>query len=302
MHILRSEDINAPLPGTYIVSSPNSGVYPYGSTGPIDLMTSSGLYNQNQMIVNVNSKVSSSLSLFGYYVLNRASSNSDGLNTFPANPYNFSGEYGPASTDIHHRFILAGTVNLRWFIRLNPYITMQSGAPFNITAGQDLFGTTIFNARPGMATGPQRAGLIETPYGLLDPNPLAGEEILGRNAGRGPWIVSLNLRASKTWGFGPDPTAGEVVSSRGGGGQSGPVLTAPPRGLFGPPATSHRYRIGLGLSVRNLLNHTNPGPIIGDIPSPLFGRANQMYGQVNGEGFSENASNRRLELQLKFLF
>jgi hypothetical protein len=301
MHILRSEDINAPLPGTYSVSNPNSGVYPYGSSGPIDLMTSSGLYNQNQLIFNVNSKVSSSLSLFGYYVLNYASSNSDGLTTFPANPYNFSGEYGPASTDIRHRYILAGTINLRWFIRLNPYITMQSGAPFNITAGQDLFGTTIFNARPGIATDAQRPGAIETPYGLLDPNPIAGERILGRNAGRGPWIASLNLRVSKTWGFGPDPTAGEVVSSRGGG-QSGPVLTAPPRGLFGPPATSHRYRISLGMSVRNLLNHTNPGPITGDIASPLFGRANQTYGQVNGEGFSENASNRRLELQLKFLF
>jgi hypothetical protein len=178
---------------------------------------------------------------------------------------------------------------------------MQSGAPFNITAGQDLFGTTIFNARPGITTDPLRPGVIETPYGLLDPNPVPGEEILGRNAGRGPWIVSLNLRVSKTWGFGPDPTAGEVVSSRGGG-QSGQVLTSPPRGLFGPPPANRRYRIGVGLSARNLLNHTNPGPINGSIASPLFGQANQMYGQVNGEGFSENASNRRLELQVKFAF
>ena len=171
LHILRSEDINAPLPGTYSVSNPNSGVYPYGSSGPIDLMTASGLYNQNQLIVNVNSKVTSNLSLFGYYVLNHALSNSDGLNTFPANPYNFSGEYGPASTDIRHRYIFAGTINLRWLIRLNPYLTMQSGAPFNITAGQDLFGTTLFNARPGIATDANRPGAIETPYGLLDPNP-----------------------------------------------------------------------------------------------------------------------------------
>jgi len=300
-HVLRSEDINAPLPGTYSALNPGSGVYPYGSSGPIFLMSSSGLYNQNQMIVNVNSKVSTSLSLFGYYVLNHASSNTDGLTTFPANPYNYSGEYGPASTDIRHRFIVAGTIGLRWFIRLNPYVTMQSGAPFNITAGQDLFGTTIFNARPGILNDAQRPGAVETPYGLLDPNPVPGEEILGRNAGRGPWIVALNLRVSKTWGFGPDPTAGEVISSRGSG-PSGPVLTSPPRGLFGPPPTGHRYRIGVGLSVRNLLNHTNPGPITGSIASPLFGQANQMYGQVNGEGFSENASNRRLELQIKFAF
>ncbi len=54
--------------------------------------------------------------------------------------------------------------------------------------------------------------------------------------------------------------------------------------------------------MRNLLNHTNPGPLIGSIASPLFGQANQMYGTLNGEGFSENASNRRLELQLRLIF
>jgi hypothetical protein len=56
------------------------------------------------------------------------------------------------------------------------------------------------------------------------------------------------------------------------------------------------------MSVRNLLNHTNPGPIIGNITSPLFGRANQVAGTLNGEGFSENASNRRLEMQMRFTF
>jgi hypothetical protein len=52
---------------------------------------------------------------------------------------------------------------------------------------------------------------------------------------------------------------------------------------------------------RNLLNHTNPGPIIGDITSPLFGQANSMAGSGGG-GFSENANNRRLELQMRFSF
>jgi len=56
------------------------------------------------------------------------------------------------------------------------------------------------------------------------------------------------------------------------------------------------------MSFRNLLNHTNPGPIIGNITSPLFARANQVAGQPNGEGFSENASNRRLEMQIRFTF
>jgi hypothetical protein len=74
------------------------------------------------------------------------------------------------------------------------------------------------------------------------------------------------------------------------------------RGLFNPPNTNHRYNLTISMSTRNILNHNNPGPIIGNISSPLFGRANQLAGAPNGEGFSENASNRRLELQIRFVF
>ena len=50
LHVLRSEDINAPLPGTY--SGPGTGVYPYPDRGPIFPMTTSGLFNQNQVAFN----------------------------------------------------------------------------------------------------------------------------------------------------------------------------------------------------------------------------------------------------------
>jgi hypothetical protein len=56
------------------------------------------------------------------------------------------------------------------------------------------------------------------------------------------------------------------------------------------------------MSIRNLLNHTNPGPIIGNITSPLFGFANQISGSQNGEGFYETANNRRLEMQIRVAF
>ena len=65
--------------------------------GPVFLMSSSGLYNQNQLIFNLNSKVSKSVSIFSSYVLNHALSNTDGVGTFPSNPYNHAGEYGPAA-------------------------------------------------------------------------------------------------------------------------------------------------------------------------------------------------------------
>ena len=83
VHEFRSRDINAPLPG--------SGLFPLGYPGPLFLIESSGLYNQNQVISNVNARVNGALSLFGFYVFNKAMSNTDGVGTFPANPYNFNG-------------------------------------------------------------------------------------------------------------------------------------------------------------------------------------------------------------------
>jgi hypothetical protein len=304
LHELRSQDINAPLPGTYNSSVPGSGVYPFGHPGAVELMESAGLYNQNQLISNVNAKLNSGLSLFGFYVYNRAYSNTDGVGTFPADPYNFSGEYGPAATDIHHRVTFGGSINLRWAVRISPFVVLQSGAPFDITTGNDSYGTTLFNARPGFATGLGKTGLIQTSYGLLDPDPSPGEPLVPRNYGRGPGQYSVNIRIAKVIGFGRDRSSGgDAHPSAAAPGN--PLQAATGRGLGGliaPPTTSHRFNLSIGLSVRNLLNHTNPGPIVGNITSPYFGSANQIAGGQNGEGFYETANNRRLESQIKFTF
>jgi hypothetical protein len=221
LHILRSNDINAPLPGTYQPGVAGSGVYPLGRPDPVFLMESAGVYNQNQLIANVNAKVNSGLSMFGFYVLNKAMSNSDGLGTFPANPYNYAGEYGPASTDVRHRATVGGSINTRWNVRFSPFVTMQSGPPFDITAGNDLFGTTLFNGRPGIATDPTKPGVIQTRYGLSDPNPTPDERILPRNFGRGPGLISVNLRLGKTFGFGPSREgSGRPAGNPGGGGKN----------------------------------------------------------------------------------
>ena len=120
LHLLRSQDINAPLPATYNPQVPGSAVYPFSMPSPIFLMESAGLYNQNQLIFNVNSKVNQKISLFGSYVLNRAMSNTDGLGTFPANPYSMAGEYGPGPTDIRHRVSFGGAITTKWGLQFSP--------------------------------------------------------------------------------------------------------------------------------------------------------------------------------------
>jgi hypothetical protein len=208
-------------------------------------------------------------------------SNTDGLATFPSNPYNFAGEYGPAATDVRHRVSAGGSIESWGKIRWSPLINLDSGPPFDITAGQDLYADTLFNARPGFATNPGKPGVIATPYGLLDPNPTPGEAVVPRNYGRGPGSILVNLRIARAFAFGPLRAQADNKA----------------------PA-DHRYGLNVSLAVRNMINHTNPGPIIGNITSPLFGQANQPAGAntLGGTGFSESANNRRLEFQTRLTF
>lgn len=311
LHLLRSQDINAPLPGTYVPSVPGSGVYPLGRPGLVVLMESAGLYNQNQLIVNVTSRVNRDISLNGSYMYNRAMSNTDGLGTFPANPYSMVGEYGPAATDMHHRFTLSGTITAKWGIRFNPLLTANSAPPFDLTVGQDLYGDTLFNGRPGLATDPNKPGVVATRYGLLDPNPTADERLLPRNFGRGPGQIMLNMRIGRTFAFGGAREGGAASSGGfgggpGGGGPGGRSAPASPfsmggGGQGGGSSSNRRYSLTISMQIRNITNHNNPGPIIGNITSPLFGFANQPAGSGFGI-FSESANNRRLELQTRFTF
>jgi hypothetical protein len=95
------------------------------------------------------------------------------------------------------------------------------------------------------------------------------------------------------------PAGGGHGGGMGGGGNA-------MGGIFSNPSTTRRYNLIVSISARNLLNHDNAGPIIGNITSPLFGQANQMAGGGGSFGnsinFSENANQRRLELQLRFTF
>src|SRR3974377_1889536 len=58
-------------------------------------------------------------------------------------------------------------------------------------------------------------------------------------------------------------------------GDTGVFNVGGPRG--GPASSGHRYTLTISKAIRNLLNRNNPGPIIGNIGSPLFGQANQPY-------------------------
>lgn len=314
LNVLRSRNINAPLPGTYDPLDPASAVRPYGNVGDIYLYESSGMFKQNQLITNVNARVSPKLTLFGFYVFGKAESNADGAASFPANQYDLSTEWGRAGFDVRHRTFIGGSIVAPHGLRFSPFITASSGRPFDIIVGRDLNGDSLFNDRPALATDLSRASVVRTAYGVFDTNPLPGQIIIPRNYGDSPGQFTINMRLSKTFGFGGETSGSANAPQQGmpsgprlggpGGGGGGPRggggFRGGPGGIFGDASSGKRYNLTFSISARNLLNHVNLGSPIGSLSSPLFGTSNSIAGGFGP--FSSTTANRRVELQLRFSF
>lgn len=314
-HLLRLRNINAPLPGTYDPGVPGSGVRPYGDIGDLLLYEASGILNQHQIMVQLNSRVGNWLVLRGGYIFSNAKSDTDGVTALPANQYDLRGEYGTSSLNMRHRLFVMGSITGPWRLQFSPMIIANTGRPFNITSGQDLNGDGVFTDRPEVVTGPGQ-DIKEYNGVFLNPTTLAGT-ILPRNYGDGPSQFTVNLRVSKTWGFGTTKFAGPSggASARGGGGGGGGPRGGMGGGGFGgggmrggggrggggmDASTEHRYNVTFSVMARNVLNRVNYGPYVGNLISPLFGTANSIAGGFRAEDNPSN--NRRIEMQLRFAF
>lgn len=322
LHLLRSRNLNAPLPGTFVAGLPTSGIRPFGDTGNIYQYESSGRLNQTQLILSVNNRLNRNFSLFARYVLGKASSDTDGAGTFPANSFDLSGEYGRSSLDVRHNFVVGGSINAPWGIRLNPFIIASSGRPFNITTGRDTNGDTLFTERPAFATDLTKPGVIVTEYGAFDPNPAPGQSLIPRNYGTGPSLFTVNLGISKTFSFGGRSSAADVAASgteggggrRGGGGGGRGGGGGGRRGGFGGggfgggrggggggSSESSRYSLTFSVQIQNLFNHTNEGTPVGNLSSSLFGQSLSTAGGF-GFGGGRCPDNRCVSAQVRFSF
>jgi len=309
---LLSRNINAPLPGTYDPADPTSGDRPFGNVGNIYQYEAAGIFRQNQLIANLNVRGGRRLSLFSNYTLNYARGNTAGAGSFPVNQYDLMSSYGRAEFDVRHRAFLGGTVTLPWALRINSFIVASSGMPFDLTLGRDLNGDSVFNDRPAIATELSRPSVVETRWGAFDKLPMPGQVLVAPNYGTGPGLFRMNMRLSKTFGFGK-ATESESGSMSGGpspGGRGGrfggPGGGLGPRGLsggggwggWGDSATNRRYSLTFSVFARNLFNFVNLAPPVGNLSSPFFGQSNAIAG---GPWFSSSA-NRRIDFQVTFSF
>jgi Carboxypeptidase regulatory-like domain len=298
---------NAPLPSSTVRPNPGEGnVYEY---------VSESVFRQNQLIVNTNIRASSKLQLFGYYTLNYANSNASGVSNFASNSYNLSQDYGRASFDIRNRLFLGGSIALPYAFRLSPFMVASSGSPFNLTVPDDLNGDSIFNDRPGLVSRSTCPSVVNpkppstiycTPIGTFDAAGASpGIPLVPIDYGTGPAHFVLNLRLSKTFGFGEksngstgrDQNVHIGGGGRGGGGPRGPLFGGGP--MISGPSSERRYNLTLGLNVRNVFNKVNLGNPSGVLDSRFFDASNGLQGGPFTQG---SAAVRRVELQATFAF
>ena len=139
--MFRSRDINAPLPPFY-AARPDSD---YSVFRQIE---SSGRSQSHSLEVAVRGDVTRFFTGLMQYTLGSAYNNTSGINSFPANNYDLSGEWGRADFDQRHRFNLLGTIKPGKLFNLALGVFLNTGRPYSLTTGRDDYHVGSATARP----------------------------------------------------------------------------------------------------------------------------------------------------------
>ena len=234
VHFFRSVNINAPLPNTFVRPDP--------SEGNIYSLESTANSRYNAFMFRADRRFGKNFSLFVNYNLSWTKSDADGAQSLPANSYDLHSEWGPALTDRRNFLNVVGRLSLPQGFVLTPFLLASSGAPFNITTGQDDNFDTVINDRPAGIN--RNSDLPASLYPLISNRCISGcgpgqtpvllRDFLEANYPNGvhavgPGSINVNLSVSKTFGFGQgggrmnQNAGGQGDASQGeGGDQPGP--------------------------------------------------------------------------------
>jgi hypothetical protein len=320
VHQFYSFNANSPT-GFDPNGNPIYPIKPVGNAHPLILDTyeSGGTFHQNQLIANLNIRTSRRFSVGGFFVVNDAKSDTNGITSFPAiNPYNIGEDFGRATFDTRYRMFLYGSLNLPYGFTASPILILSAGTPYNITTGSDLNGDGQYNDRPafgpanGITPGTAGSNTIRGCGSFVTPS-AANPTIIPINLCTGPTQFTTNLRLTKTFGFGPKTGAavqggqgggpggpgggrGGPGGPGGGGGRGGPGGGGP--GGFGGSNTGRRYNLAFGVQALNLFNDANLSTPNGQLTSQQFGVSTQLAGRP----FTGTSGIRQISLQTSFTF
>ncbi len=258
-----TRNINAPLAG--------SGIFPFGNSRSIYQTRSEGRALADRFTVSVNFP---QFKLFGQtpyaglnYSFSKIRGNVSSGSSSPTDPYDFSREWGPNPFDGVHSLNGYFGIGLPRGFYVNGNFSSRTGTRFNITTGRDTNKDGFYSERPAFASNPNKPGVVQTKYGLLDPNPAAGDRIVPRNLGRGPSNTDFGMYLSKSFGFHKDKAN----------------------------KNQPKQSLSFGVYCSNVLNINNKSNPVANMSSPNFLRSvsnsqDGVFGQSNPRNFSFSTS------------
>jgi len=252
-------------------------------------LQSGGVFNQQQLFVNANVRTKA-VTLFGFYSLGFANSNTSGSGFIPTST-NSRVDYGRASFNTRSMAVVGGNYMAPFRISASPFVMMRSGSPYNITTGTDVNGDTAFNDRPAFASA--TSADCRTASTFTTPAPGSSYTEIPINYCTGPASFGFNLRLGRAFGFGPKREATAVASASGigGGRPSAPVGRGGPGGGGGGTRggggggprgsaanSGRRYTLNLGAQAQNLFNIVPYSAPVGTLSNARFGTFTSIQG------------------------
>jgi len=305
------------------------------SKGIIDQYDPEAVFKQDQLILNVNAKLTPNFNVMGFYNYTDAHANTGTA----SNSENLKQDYGRASFTPRNMLFLMANYTGPWGVRFNPFLIAEAGKPFNIVTNNDLTGDNFFNNRPSKVDPSlctdTTAQYVNTSYGCFNTQPKSGDTLIPVNTGNGPAAVTVMLRVSRTFGIGPKTESGSGQNAGGpppggpppgGGGHGGGPGGGGPGGGFGPggfsgsggrpprgmfdSGASRKYNLTFSAQAQNLFNNIDYGTPNGTI-IPVYDSTTKLYGYdsnvgkstgLKGGPFSSGSAARRVFFQATFAF
>ena len=186
---------------------------PYGySAGNLFEYESGGNMRQNILMVNFNTRFSRNVSLFGNYSVQPL----PGPARHPDQSVQLRSGLGTLFARAPPPLPVGGLGGRAAQHPYEPFVTLQSGAPYDVVLGRDIYGDTLKNARPAFATAACGPMPIVTPLGdfCINPFPGATSNLVPRNYLTGAGLISFNVRVARTFGFGAKRRRRQRANSR----------------------------------------------------------------------------------------
>ena len=138
----RSVDVNAPTPESGYTARPNPAY------GMIRQMQPAGFFEGSGLDISYRGELNKYFSGFGRYTWSHFESNTGGIGWFPQNQFAPNDEWSNAGFDRRHRLGLYAMFNRKSIFNLSTGIFANTGRPWTILTGTDVYGDSLFNTRP----------------------------------------------------------------------------------------------------------------------------------------------------------